>query len=109
MAIQHKNLAQERWQKFSLAEQFGNIGSETSHALQWRGKDDALYRGAFQRAFELIDNTLMDARWRGRLKEIARLREMLADAMFGGFVYGSRLEDIDRYLFQFAYAARKSR
>jgi hypothetical protein len=29
--------------------------------------------------------------------------------MLGGRSYGSRLEDIDRYLFQFAFAARKSR
>lgn len=107
--MQHKNLTGERWQKFSLAEQLGNVGSETSRALKWRGRDDALYHGALQRAFELIDITLADLRWRGRLKEIMRLRELFADAMLGGHAYGSRLEDIDRYLFQFALAARKSR
>lgn len=109
MTFQHKNLTDERWQKLSLAEQLGNVGSETSRALKWRGKDDALYQGALQRAFELIDFTLADFRWRGRLKEIMRLREILADAMFGGKTYASRIEDIDRYLFQFAFAARKSR
>lgn len=109
MTVQHKNLTQERWQKFSLAEQLGNVGSETSRALKWRGKDDALYQGALQRAFELIDMIIADSRFRLRLKEIVRLREILADVMFNGSVYGSRLEDIDRYLFQFALAARKSR
>ncbi len=107
--IQHKNLTGERWQEFSLAEQLGNIGSETSRALKWRGKDDALYQGALQRAFELIDITLAESRWRRRLKEIMRLRETFADAMFGGREYATNLEDIDRYLFQFALAARKSR
>ncbi|MDO8600088.1 MAG: hypothetical protein Q7R73_00515 [bacterium] len=109
MMIQHKNLTEERWQKFSLAEQLGNVGSETSRALKWQGKDDVLWRGALGRAFELIDMTIADTRFCSRLKEIVRLREMLADAMFGGREYGSNLEDIDRYLFQFAFAARKSR
>lgn len=109
MTVRHQNLTQERWQKFSLAEQLGNVGSETSRALKWQGKDDALYQSALQRAFELIDMTIADGRFRGRLKEIVRLREILADAMFGGHAYRSRLEDIDQYLFQFAFAARKLR
>lgn len=109
MTFQHKNLTQERWQEFSLAEQLGNIGSETNRALKWRGKDEALYESALQRAFELIDVTLADSRWRGRLKEIMRLRELFVDAVFGGKEYASTLEDIDRYLFQFALAAQKSR
>ncbi len=109
MTFQHKQVTEGAWQKFSLAEQLGNVGSETSRALKWQGKDDALYQGALQRAFELIDTVLADSRWRGRLKEVVRLREMLADAMFGGREYGSKLENIDRYLFQFALAARKSR
>lgn len=109
MTLQHKNLTRERWREFSLAEQLGNIGSETSRALKWRGKDDVLWQSAIQRAFELIDMTIADVRFCGRLKEIVRLREMLADAMFGGKEYASTLEDIDRYLFQFALAARKSR
>jgi hypothetical protein len=109
MTIQHKNLTKERWREFSLAEQLGNVGSETSRALKWRGRDEALWLGAFGRAFELVDMIIADVRFRGRLKEIVRLREILADAMFGGRSYGSRLEDIDRYLFQFAFAARKSR
>jgi hypothetical protein len=109
MTFQHKNVTEGAWQEFSLVEQLGNVGSETSRALKWRGKDNTLYQGALQRAFELIDIVLADSRWRGRLKEIMRLRELFADAVFGGKEYASQLEDIDRYLFQFTLAARKSR
>jgi len=108
MNIQHQALAQGGWQKLSLAEQLGNIGSEISRALKWRDRDENLYQSAIRRAFELIDLTLGDSRLRGRLKEISRLREFLADAILGGKEYGSKLEDIDRYLFQFALAARKA-
>ena len=108
MNIQHQALAQGGWQELSLAEQLGNIGGEISRALKWRDRDENLYQSAIKRAFELIDLTLEDPRLRGRLKEIARLREFLADAILDGGAYGSKLEDIDRYLFQFALAARKT-
>ena len=107
MKFQHQVLAKEGWQKFSLAEQLGNVGSEVGRAIKWREKDATLYRGAIQRAFELLDLTLRDSRWKKRLKEIARLREVLGDAFTGGEAYKSKFEDIDRYLFQFALAARR--
>ena len=109
MIPQHIKLAEGGWQKLTLAEQLGNIGSEVSRAVKWKNRDENLYQNAIKRAFELIDLTLCDPRFRSRLKEVARLREFLADALFGGKAYGSKLEDIDRYLFQFALAARISR
>lgn len=109
MSFQHKILAGGRWQELSLKEQLGNIGGEVSRAIKWRRRDtDAFERTVF-RALELFDLTLGDPRWRHRLKEIARAREMFCDAISGGKEYGNMLEDIDRYLFQFALAARISR
>jgi len=102
----HKELANGGWAKFSLAEQLGNIGSEVSRALRWRGKDEKLYEGAVERALELFDLTLEDERWRGRLREIARAREVFCDAISGGREYKSSLEDLERYFFQFAVASR---
>ncbi len=64
---------------------------------------------AFERALELLDLTLADPRWRGRLREIARSRELVCDAASGGHAYGSTLADLDRYFLWFAIAARRTR
>jgi len=37
---------------------------------------------------------------------IARARELLADAIYGGKEYKTTLEDLNRYFFNFALAAR---
>lgn len=106
MKFRHPALAAGRWQEFSLAEQLGNIGSEISRAVRWCGKDEKLYESALARGRELLDLAIQDARWKGRLKELTRLRELFNDAVLGGGTYGTRLEDLDRYLFPFAVAAR---
>lgn len=106
MTIQHTTLAKGRWSEFSLAEQLGNVGSEVSRARAWQGRDDAASQKAMERALELMDFTLNDLRWRGRLKEITRGREIMVDAIEGGKEYNSTLEDLDQYFLAFAIAAR---
>lgn len=103
----HKELAAGRWFELSLAEQLGNIGSEVSRAIRWKGKDEKNYQNSIEKALDLFDLTLEDKRWLGRLKEIARAREVFCDAIYGGEKYKSTLEDIDKYLLNFAIAARK--
>ena len=53
-------------------------------AIDWRGRDERLGERAFERAREQRDLTIADPRWRGRLREICRAREMLVDAATGG-------------------------
>jgi hypothetical protein len=105
----HRDLAAGRWGQFSLAEQLANVGSEVGRMLRWRDRDARLMTGAFDRALELLDLTLADPRWRDRLREIARARELLCDAATGGSEYGTTLEDLDRYFLAFAVAARSGR
>jgi hypothetical protein len=105
----HRELASGRWQQLSLVEQLANVGSEVGRMLRWRDRDERLMTNAFERALELLDLTLADPRWRDRLREIARARELLCDAANGGHEYGTRLEDLDRYFLAFAVAARNSR
>jgi hypothetical protein len=93
----------------SLLEQLGNVGSEVSRMRRWADRDERLAAGAFERALELLDLTLTDPRWRRRLREIARARELLCDAATGGGAYGTTLEAMDRYFLAFALAARASR
>ncbi len=103
----HKELAKNRWFQLSLAEQLANIGSEVTRARKWQGKDKNIFWGAVDRALELFDLTLADSRWRGRLREIARVREVFCDAVFGGKNYQSSLKDLERYFLLFAFLVRR--
>jgi len=106
MLVQHENLAAGKWFELSLVEQMAHIGSEISRALHWQNKDEKLYTNAINRALELLDLTIRDPHRRGQLKEIVRARELLGDAIFGGELYGTSLNDLDRYFFHFGLAAR---
>lgn len=105
--IIHKELASGRWFKLSLAEQLANIGSEVNRARRWQGKDENIFWGAVERALELFDLTLKDQRWRGRLREIARVREVFCDAVLGEKNYQTSLKDLERYFLPFALFARR--
>lgn len=99
----------QKWYSFSLAGQMANIGSEVARLVNLKelGKKEAMEK-SLVRALELIDLTLADARWRSRLREVARLREVLADFCLGrGFfvVSGTILEN---YFLPFALLARKN-
>ncbi|OHA07214.1 MAG: hypothetical protein A3B34_00200 [Candidatus Sungbacteria bacterium RIFCSPLOWO2_01_FULL_54_21] len=87
----------------------GNIGSEVSRALHWKGKNEQAFEGAIARALELLDFTIQDARWKHRLKELVRARELIADALYEGKEYGTTFEYLDQYFLQYARAARKDR
>ena len=104
----HKDTAQGKWFTLSLAEQIGNIGGEVTRGAHWQGKDDRLFQGCVERALELFDLTLADIRWKGRLREIARAREIFCDAVYGGKEYGSMLRDLEPYFLVFAIAARRN-
>ncbi len=106
MPFQHTSLAEGRWGQFSLAEQLANVGSEVGRAARWQNKNAQSYEMASRRALELLDMTMQDSRWRGRLKEISRAREILCDAFLGSGMYKTTLLDLERYFSQFAMAAR---
>jgi len=107
MTVYHQELAAGRWSKFSLAAQLGNVGSEISRAINWRGRNQNFQDRALERALELLDLTIKTLDSKTRLKELLRVREVLADAILGGQEYGSTLEDLNKYFFNFAYLARK--
>jgi len=108
MPAQHSSLAAGRWQEFTLAQQLGHVGSEVSRTRKAMGNEQR-YWSAATRAFELLDLTIEDPRWSSRLRELLRVREVLADAVLGGSEYQSTLSDIDNYFFTFARAAQSSR
>lgn len=96
----HKKLTSGKWSELSLIKQLANIGSEVSRARKWQGKDEKIFRGAVERALELFDLTLEDQRWRGRLREIARTREIFCDTFFGGKEYRNSFKDLEQRIQQ---------
>lgn len=110
MDIIHKDLASGRWFTFSLIEQLAHIGSEVNRALSWIDKHDPVTaRNAIDRALELLDLTIADSRWRFRLKELLRLRELLCDRFYGSNDYKTSGEFLKKYFLAYAIMARRAR
>ncbi|MEK9173201.1 MAG: hypothetical protein AAB594_01330 [Patescibacteria group bacterium] len=108
MPFIHQNLAQDGWQKLSFMEQLGNIGSEVGRAANAQSNDQTKFENARLRALELLDLTLDDPRWKGRLKEIARAREVFCDTTTNqSREYHANLKDLEKYFFAFALLVRK--
>lgn len=103
----HKELAKGKWSGLSLMEQLAHIGSEVGRAATWQGKNEEHFEKAVERTLELFDLTLADSRWRGRLKEIARARELFCAAVLNSKEYATTLKELDQYFLPFAFAARK--
>lgn len=99
------------WRRLSLAEQFGNVGSEISRAVRWSAKNPETSRSALFRGLELFDMMLDDPKHRGsvaRLREIARAREVVVDFLAGSNEYRSTGPSLQKYFDQFAFSARRT-
>lgn len=96
----------DKWQNLSLAEQLGNVGSEVNRIIKFKKKDEKLFENAVLRALELLDLTIADHRWKDRLKELTRSRELLRGALFGNNEYDISLEYLNKYFYSFAIATR---
>lgn len=109
MKFQHKQMAEGGWVELTFFEQMANIGSEVIRSINWREKgwtDQAA--AASERALELLWLTIDDPRnnARGRLRELCRLYESLADYLFGDNEYSAEPEKLKNYFLAFNYAAR---
>lgn len=106
----HQGLADGRWFAISIEEQLGNIGSEVHRTILHREKPDLLPH-TIARALELFEFTMDDPKWRvlGRLREIARAKELYCTAVLGSNEYNTTLEDLDQYFQYFALIARADR
>ena len=76
----HKNLTPEKWASYPLSQQVLTIANELNRA---RNCLDRNYPGdaekCYERAMELTDLTVEDSRWRSKLKELLRFREVLSE------------------------------
>ncbi len=88
-------------------EQMANIGSEVERAIKWKNKNNIEYsRMAFERALELLDFTVSDPKNRKRLRELLRMREILADYFAFDNEYKSTDKSWQNYFYAFNWAAR---
>ena len=110
MSHQHRDLAAGRWKQLSFVEQMANIGSEIERTIAWKKKGrPEISRRAFERALELIDLTVADAKNLTRLRELLRVREAIADHFYFDNSYQSTPEGWQRYFGSFLIAARGKR
>ena len=105
----HKELKTEKWQSLSFFEQMSHIGAEIGRTINAKGKDDNRSNSAFERGLELLDLTIGDKKNREKLKELCRLREMLADHFYFDNIYSSSDKSWENYFYPFNYAAALKR
>ncbi|OGZ33110.1 MAG: hypothetical protein A2174_01080 [Candidatus Portnoybacteria bacterium RBG_13_41_18] len=100
-------MTKERWQKLSFFEQMANIGSEVERAIGWKKKQNIEYsQMAAERALALSDLTIEDLKNKKRLRELMRLREILADYFYGNNSFSSSDTLWYNYFYPFNWAAR---
>ncbi len=108
MAPIHATLAAGRWQLLTLAQQLGNIGSEFARFCRARERGQTAADPAAFRLLELLDLTIADQRWRRRLKELTRLREVFCNLWLEAGAYQVTPADLEAYFTAFALRARAS-
>lgn len=104
----HQGLEDGSWERMTLLEQMGNLGTEVGRAARAKEAGDTTrYHSAFERALELFELTIVDDRWRGpRRRELCLVRELFIDFMAGDNEYGESAASLDRYFLPFAIGAR---
>jgi hypothetical protein len=77
----HRHLSAEKWNAFPKAKQILMIANELNRAGHSIERSDPVsVRKCDERAFELIDMTVDDPKWRGTAAgELLRFREVLAE------------------------------
>lgn len=105
-------LDQDRWCSMTFVEQMANIGSEVGRTGKWmmKGKPQ-LAMGAFYRALDLIDITILWGRHglqsRGAmLRELCRARELFCGAYESSDI--PTMQYLDKYFGKFAIAQRRA-
>ena len=96
-------MIKDKWHKMILAEQMGNIGSEVFRLINSKEKGDSKSaQSGFIRVLELIDLTIEDKKWEGRLFEILRLREIICNFYLDKNIYNVSVENLKKYFIPFA-------
>ena len=101
----HQDLTKEKWHSLSLFEQMANVGAEVGRTINWRIKNKEKSTAAIERGLELLDLTIEDKKNKMHLKELCRLREVLADYFYFDNEYQSTDQHWNEYFLPFNYAS----
>ena len=100
-----------RWQRMTIFEQMGNIGSEVGRAISAARRDDSTAaNAAISRALDLFDateNDLVKSKKSSRLREVLRARDQFLSLFFADNFADA--DNIEKYFMNFAIAARSNR
>ena len=102
----HKELTKEKWFAMDFFNQMANMGAEIGRAINWQKKDVHLSQASLFRAVELLDLTIEDKKNNKKLKELCRLREIIADYFCFDNIYKTTNESLNNYFYAFNYAAQ---
>jgi hypothetical protein len=98
------------WNKLTLTEQLGHIGSEITRARVWQEKgEDESSQNALNRAILLLELSMNNTLPRLKLAEVSRLKELVLDLInnTGARQYGININDIEKYCNDFALISGK--
>lgn len=99
----HSINLEQTWGQLTLAQQLGNVGSEVNRMLKWKDRDPVIAEHAFERMLELIDLTLKHQKQASRLREIARVREILVQTWKSSVpTNDAEWVSLNKYFFNFA-------
>jgi hypothetical protein len=78
--IYHKSLSLEKWSAYPKTQQILMISNELNRAKNWIIKNrNAEANLAYERAFELIDLSSVDTKWKNVSVEFLRLKETIGE------------------------------
>lgn len=99
------------WHHLSIYDQMSAIGAEIGRTISWRQNPQyGNPETCFYRGLEYLDLSISDPKNRGaKLKELCRLRELLADWYLDSKLYTTSDLDLSRYFTPFSLASNYHR
>jgi hypothetical protein len=100
----------QQWSRYSLAAQLANIFVELGRAERFgKSADQVSHEQSIGRALQLTDLTIEAQAGLTRRRELARLREVIADNLLGAKTHHVSLEHIRSMLEPVAFWAARER
>ncbi len=109
--MKYYQVDRDRWAKFTIFEQMGNIGSEVGRSLKAKLSNQERFEPALYRALDLFDATVEDllSGKSYRLKEVLRAKDQYLEVALDPKATQADMDNIENYFMQFALAARANR